>query len=77
MLQCSGNGDGVGLVCVTLREELCEVPCVRKVRDRMMVDVLAYEEDEVRLIYLCTPQSGRSLDEKAEERLTELKKLFK
>ena len=44
--------------------ELCEVEEVRRVSDRVMAVVLFSEEDELRLICGCAPQSGGSLEEK-------------
>ena len=62
----SGKGDGVGGVGATVKEELCEKMIeVRMVSDKLMTVVAAvFEEDELRLICGCAPQSGRSLKEK-------------
>ena len=48
-----------------VKEELCEkVVEVRRVSDRVMAVVVIFEEDVLRLICGCAPQSGRSLEEK-------------
>ena len=46
----SENGDGVGVVGVMVKEEVVEV---RMVSERVMVVVLVFEEDVLRLIYVC------------------------
>ena len=60
----SGKGDGVGSVGVMVKEEMCEkVVEVRRVSDRVITLVVAFEEDVLRLIYGYAPQNGRSLEE--------------
>ena len=60
----SGIGDGVGGVGVMVMEELCEMLVeVGKVNDVVMI-VVVFEEDVLRLICGCTPQTGRSLVDK-------------
>ena len=60
----SGKGDGVGGMGVMVKEELCEkVVEVRRVSERVMI-VVVLEEDVLRLICGCAPQSGRSLEVK-------------
>ena len=48
-----------------MKEELCEKMAeVRKVSDRVMIVVVDFEEDVLRLICGCALQSGRCLEEK-------------
>ena len=47
-----------------VNEELCEKGAeVRRVSDRVMTNVAAFEEDVLRLLCGYVPQSGRSLEE--------------
>ena len=47
-----------------VKEELCEkVVEVWRVSDRVMAVLLVFEEDGLRLICVCDPQSGRSFEE--------------
>ena len=49
----SGNGDRVGDVGITVKEELCRnLVDVRKVKERVVVYVLIFEEDVLRIILL-------------------------
>ena len=64
-LQWSGKGDGVGGVGVMVKEQLCEkVVEVRRVSDGVVIVVVVFVEDVLRLICGYAPQSGRSLEEK-------------
>ena len=46
-------------------EKLCEkVVAVRRVSDSVMTVVIVFDEDVLKLISGCVPQSGRSLEEK-------------
>ena len=60
----SGNSDGTGYVRVLVKEELSEkIVEVRRKSDRVMTVVMAFEE-EVRIICVYGPQSGRTSAEK-------------
>ena len=61
----SGKGDEIVDVRVMVKEELCNVVVgVRKMSDIVMTVVVVFEEDVLRLICGCAPQSGRRLEEK-------------
>ena len=61
----SGKGDGVGGVGVMVKDGLCEkVVELRRVSERVMILVIVFEEDVLRLIYRHASQSGRSLEKK-------------
>ena len=61
----SGKGAGAGGVGVMVKNGLCEkVVELRGVSDRVMIHVIVFEEDMLRLICGYAPQSGRSLEEK-------------
>ena len=48
-----------------VKEELCvKVVEVRRVSDRVMILLVVYEQDVLRLVCGYAPQSGRSLEEK-------------
>ena len=59
----SGKGDRVGSVGVMVKEELFEAVEVRIVNVRVMVDVLVFEEDVLRLVCGYTLPSGTGLDQ--------------
>ena len=61
----SGNQEGYGGVGVLVREEQYdEVVEVRRVNDRVMSLVIVFEEEVVRVVCACTPQIGKSTEEK-------------
>ena len=61
----SGNSDGTGDVGVLVKEELCEkVVEVPSKSDRVMMVVMALEEEVVRITCVYGPQSGRMGTEK-------------
>ena len=56
----SGKGDGVGGVGVVVKEKLCEkVVEVRMVSGRVMIVVLVFEEDVLRLSFGHALQSNK------------------
>ena len=61
----SGNSDGTEGVGVLVKEELCgKVVEVRRKSDRVMTEVMALEEEVVRIICVYGPQSGKTGAEK-------------
>ena len=61
----SGNSSGIGRVGILVKEELCEkVIDVRRKSDRVMVAVLAFRKQVIRVISAYGPQAGRPLKEK-------------
>ena len=61
----SGNNDGMGVVGILVKEELCEkVVEVRRKSDRVMAMVLVFEGEVIRVICAYAPQVERSEWEK-------------
>ena len=61
----SENSSGIGVVGILIKEELCEkVVDVRRKSDRVMVVVLAFGKQIIRVISAYGPQPGRPLEEK-------------
>ena len=61
----SGNSSGIAGTGTLVKEELCEkVVVVRRKSDRVMVVVLAFKEQVIRVISQYGPQTGRPFEEK-------------
>ena len=61
----SGNQEGCGGVEVLIKGELYDkVIDVRRVDDRVMSLVIVLEEEVVRVVWACAPQSGKSMEER-------------
>ena len=61
----SGNRSAIGGVGILVKEELCEkVVDVWRKSDRLMVVVLAFRKQVIRVISAYGPQAGRPLEEK-------------
>ena len=64
-MRWSGNSSGIGGVGILVKEELREkVVDVRRKSDRVVVVVLLFEKQVIRVISAYGPQAGRPLDEK-------------
>ena len=61
----SGNSSGIGGMGILVKEEICEkVVDVRRKSDKVMVVVLAFGKQVIRVISAYGPQAGRLLEEK-------------